>query len=138
MTIQRRIVLALALIVSLLSGPAVAGPATASTGVPIVNQLAAPPSSCGSNLLCSYVNTGYRTDQGYELDPSHTSGYCLTTAFADSISSVWNNTGRVVRAYKNGSCAGSDTFDIQRGTGYNQLSVQKPSFENRINSYKFL
>lgn len=100
-------------------------------------MLEPPPSSCASVSVCMYVNISFRTDQGYEIAPSRPAGTCEQTAFGNSISSLWNSSGRTVRFYKSTGCTG-DYLTYYNGTGHQQLSVSHPTFENRINSYKFI
>lgn len=99
--------------------------------------VAAPPPSCTNFSVCTYVNIGYRTNQGYELIPVRTGGTCEQTFYQNSISGVYNNSGRSIRLYKNDNCSG-ESMVFYNGTGHHQFSVRYPTWENDIESLKFL
>lgn len=98
-----------------------------------------PPSSCGGSMLCAYVNTGYQTNQGYELIPVDALpiGTCDTPSFPNAWSSLYNNSGRVTRLYKTTNCTG-EFLTYTNGTGVTQLGLSHPTYNDHIRSYKFV
>ena len=83
-----------------------------------------PPASCPYNYVCGYVNTGYHTDQGYEITYNQPAGTCEVVAFRNAWSGFFNNTGRTKRLYRNTSCTGTDYKTFLPRTGRYQFSVQ--------------
>jgi hypothetical protein len=126
---KRLAAFAVSLLMTLGFSLTVAGPASAADEKP---------ASCTNASVCGYVNSLFRTNQGYELIPSRSAGVCVYVAFPDAWSGIWNNSGRTVRVFKNGSCSGSDYLTYYNGTGHGQLSVQHPTWENKIRAVRFI
>lgn len=131
MTRNKRLVAALTLTVTGIIGALATGVDPASAE--------APPSSCGGSMLCAYVNTGYQTNQGYELVPVDALpvGTCDTPSFPNAWSSLYNNSGRVARLYKTTNCTG-EFLTYTNGTGVTQLGLSHPTYNDHIRSYKFV
>jgi hypothetical protein len=126
MTFRRTVTTAAAVV--LVTGAALA-PSTAAQ--------AAPPSSCTNSSVCGYVNSGYRTDQGYELIPVQPAGTCEGMSFPNAWSGLFNNSGRSIRLYKNSGCSG-EYITFANGDGHAQFSVAHPTYENNSESFKFM
>jgi hypothetical protein len=100
---------------------------------------AAMPSSCGSSLICGYVNTQYHTDQGYELNPVDPAGTCVVVFYRNAWSGVWNASGHTIRLFKNTGCTGTDYKVINNGTGKYQFSVQLGiTWDNSVDAYRVM
>lgn len=131
MTFARRIAaVVVALIVAAVAGVAVAAPAYAE----------APPDSCAAESVCGYVNTGYRTNQGYEYvvyRPDR--GVCVVVGLRNAWSGVFNNSGHTIRLFRNTGCTGTDYKQFTNGTGHHQLSVKFPfqGWDNTIDAVQF-
>lgn len=98
----------------------------------------ATPSSCPNSTLCGYVDINYWcSTQGCELNPTRSGGTCENVTFRNAWSSLWNNSGRSIRVYKNLNCGGDSLF-YYNGTGDDHMSIDHFSFENNIESYRFL
>lgn len=114
-----------------------------ATGMALISatpaQAAGPPDSCTSQSVCGYVNTGFRTNQGYELIPAQNPGVCIVVAFRNAWSGVYNNSGQTIRLFKNTSCSGTDYKQFTNGTGHHQLSVRFPlqGWDNSIDAVQF-
>lgn len=129
MTLFKRLAVSLLLVAGI-----IAVPATAQAAAP-----AAIPSSCGSALICGYVNVQYRTDQGYELNPVDPAGTCVVVFYRNAWSGVWNASGHTIRLFKNTGCTGTDYKTINNGTGKYQFSVQLGiTWDNSVDAYKIL
>lgn len=126
MTLSRRIAAAVAILaVSLVSALAVASPASA-----------APPSSCTNSSLCSYVAQQFSTSQGYELNPVQSPGTCDNVGLPNSWTSVYNNSGRSVRMYKNPNCSGG-VWTLASGDSLRNMSLYQPSWNDTIDSIRW-
>jgi hypothetical protein len=96
------------------------------------------PDSCGSLMVCGYVNTSYDTDQGYELIPERRAGTCVVLAFRNAWSGVWNGSGRTIRMFRNTACSGTDYKQYTNGSGNWQFSVRwGPSWDNSVDAIQF-
>jgi hypothetical protein len=118
-------------------GHKVYGPTPAPSAAVPWTSLDTPPPSCPNQNFCAYVNSGYRTDQGYETFPVRPAGTCNYTIHQNSISSLFNNSGRPVRVLKTTNCGG-ESVTVPNGEGWQQLTIDAPTFENRIKSIKFV
>lgn len=98
----------------------------------------APPDSCTLFSVCGYVNTQYRTDQGYELIPERDPGTCVVVAHRNAWSGMFNNSGRTVRMFRNTSCSGTDYKTFVNGYGVHQFSVRfGPTWDNSVDAIQF-
>lgn len=122
----------IALICSLLLGLAVAAVAASPAA-------AASPDGCGSGYLCLYVNTGYQTNQGYEIFPAQSTGTCETVdPYRNALSSAGNQSGHDVRFYKNTGCTGTDYRTLNNGTGNPKFSTHwAPSWDNSVDAIRW-
>jgi hypothetical protein len=107
--------------------------------VPATAQAYGMPSSCGSALICGYVNVQYQTNQGYELNPVDPAGTCVVVFYRNAWSGVWNASGHTIRLFKNTGCTGTDYKSIPNGTGKYQFSVQLGiTWDNSVDAYKII
>jgi Peptidase inhibitor family I36 len=113
-------------------------PSVASAGptAPPPVVLAAP-GSCTNSSLCGYNRHQYSTAEGYELNPVGSAGDCEPVAFNDQWTSVWNNSGRSVRLYKDAGCSGG-VWTLSNGDGLRNMSLYQPSWNNEISSYRWV
>jgi hypothetical protein len=100
---------------------------------------AAPPSNCPNSSMCGYVNSGYTTGGGYEINPVRSNGVCENVAFNDAWSSIYNNSGKTVRFFAQANCAGStsSSFTLANGSGHSEMSLSRPTFADEISSYRW-
>lgn len=137
MTLFKRLTVSLLLVLGI-----IAIPATAQAAVPTTAQAVAPaamPSSCGPELICGYVNIGYQTNQGYELNPVEPAGTCVVIFYRNAWSGVWNASGHTIRLFKNTGCTGTDYKTIPNGSGKYQFSVQLGiTWDNSVDAYRII
>jgi hypothetical protein len=100
---------------------------------------AAVPASCPTGYVCMYVNTGYSTDQGYEIYPVQPVGTCESVdPYRNALSSAWNRTSRDVRFYLNTTCTGTpggSYYTLDSGAGNPKFSTHwGPNWDNAVDA----
>lgn len=125
-----------ATLTALLAAGLTATPANAAPATPAIKGPVPP--SCTDLSVCGYVNTGYATNQGYELIPTGPSGHCEVVSLRNAWSGVFNNSGRTIRMFRNTSCSGSDYKQFDNGGGHAQFSVRfGPTWDNSVDAIQF-
>src|ERR1051326_6547335 len=146
--VKRLAAIAVTMIMSLFVLALGANPASAGeclgpclrTTVPIAASVPAlpPPGTCVNSSVGGYGAASFSTSLGYEYIPSHTAGYCETmVALPNQWSSLYNNTGRTIRVYKDTFCGG-DYLQLASGDSHKGLVVSHPTLQDHIESVKFL
>lgn len=97
---------------------------------------AAPPASCTNSSLCGYVDSSFRTREGYSLMPARSAGTCENLAARNQWSSIYNNSGRTVRMHKNLNCGG-DGLTFTNGQNSTDMWLTHPTFNDNIESVRW-
>jgi hypothetical protein len=97
---------------------------------------AAPPAGCANQSICAYVADQYDRSEGYEWMPVRPAGTCEDVGLPNSWTSVYNNTGRSVRFYKNYGC-GNGVWTLAAGSSLRNMALYQPSWNDNIQSVRF-
>lgn len=107
------------------------GGTLAATSTPAA---AAPPANCANNSVCGYAAPNYATVDGYEF-VTGSAGSCQNVGLGNKWTSVFNNTGRQIRLYKNINC-GNGVWSLPNGDGLSHMALYQPSWNDNIESVR--
>lgn len=97
---------------------------------------AAAPGNCANSSVCGYGDRSYTTGQGYEFATFPGAGVCDNIGLPNQWTSVYNNSGRTVRLYRNANC-GNGVWTLTSGSGLNNMGLWQPSWNNTIESIRW-
>jgi hypothetical protein len=125
---MKRIIYLAALLVALAGGivPIDASPAAA----------AVPPPSCPNSTFCGYGAIAYGGSLGYEYIPVRPAGTCEYAALNNQWSSMFNGSGRSVRAFDSSNCTGG-YITVANGREVQTITISYPGWGDRISSIQF-
>lgn len=98
--------------------------------------MAAPPTSCTNSSVCGYGRHQFSTAEGYELSPVRSAGTCENLGLRNQWTSVYNNSGRTIRMYKNTGCGGGH-WELPSGDSLRNMALYQPSWNDNIESIMF-
>ena len=127
MTIYKRIAAVLAAIVLGLGGVLVVSSPAA----------AAPPGGCTNSSVCGYAADQYARNEGYETIPNSGAGVCENVGLPNRWTSVYNNSGRTIKLYKNVNC-GNGVWTLASGGSLRNMALYQPSWNDNIESFRFV